>query len=288
MTDELIAVTGATRGVGRRVARRLADAGAVLRLVVRDPSRVPDLPGAGVARAGYDEPDAVRAALRDASTLFLVSAHEHPDRFGLHAGVVDAAVDAGVERIVYLSFLGAAPDATFTFARDHFHTEQHVRGTGVAFTFLRDNLYQDALPFFVGTDRVIRGPAGDGRVSAVARDDIADVAAAVLRQPGHEGRTYDVTGPEAITLHEAAEELTRATGRPVRYHPESLNEAYASRAHYDASEYELAGWVSSYAAIATGEMAAVSDTVARVAGHPPVSFARWLAANPKSIAHLRG
>jgi NAD(P)H dehydrogenase (quinone) len=288
MSDETIAVTGATRGVGRRVARRLSGAGATLRLVVRDPTRVPDLPGASVARAGYDEPPAVRAALRDVRTLFLVSAHEHPDRVSLHAGVVDAAVAAGVERIVYLSFLGAAPDATFTFARDHFHTEQHIRGTGVAFTFLRDNLYLDALPFFVGADRVIRGPAGDGRVSAVARDDIADVAAAVLLDPGHAGRTYDVTGPEAISLHDAAEDLTRATGRPVRYHPESLNEAYASRAHYEASEYEIAGWVTSYAAIAAGEMATVSDTVATVAGHPPVSFARWLAANPRSIAHLRG
>jgi NAD(P)H dehydrogenase (quinone) len=288
MTDETTAVTGATRGVGRRVARRLAGAGATVRLVVRDPTRVPDLPGTGVARASYDEPRAVRAALHEVRTLFLVSAHEHPDRVGLHAGVVDAAEAAGVTRIVYLSFLGAAPDATFTFARDHFHTEQHIRGTGAAFTFLRDSIYQDALPFFVGADRVIRGPAGQGRVSAVARDDIADVAAAVLLNPGHESRTYDVTGPEAITLHDAAEELTRATGRPVRYHAEQLNEAYASRAHYEASEYEIAGWVTSYAAIAAGEMATVSDTVAAVAGHPPVTFARWLAANPRSIAHLRG
>jgi NAD(P)H dehydrogenase (quinone) len=294
MTDQLVAVTGATRGVGRRVAQRLADAGVPARLVVRDPARAPDLPAADVARAAYDQPDAVRAALQDVTTLFLVSAHEHPDRVALHAGVVDAARAAGVARIVYLSFLGAAPDATFTFARDHFHTEQHIRRSGAAFTFLRDSLYLDVLPFFADREGVLRGPAGDGRVGAVARDDIADVAAAILRGSGpagtagdHDGRTYDLTGPAALTLHEVAAELTRATGRTVRYHPETIEEAYGSRARFGAAAYEVTGWVTSYTAIAAGEMDVVTDAVATLTGHPPMSFAGWLAANPHRLRHLR-
>ena len=75
---------------------------------------------------------------------------------------------------------GLSPAATFTFARDHWHTEEHIRETGVDFTFLRDNLYLDFVPGFVGEDGVIRGPAGDGSVAAVARDDVAEVAASVL------------------------------------------------------------------------------------------------------------
>jgi NAD(P)H dehydrogenase (quinone) len=284
--DTLIAVTAATGGLGGRVAHRLAAAGAVQRLVVRDPDRAPVLPGAEVVPARYDDPGTVRAALAGVDTLLFVSATEHPDRIGLHRGAIDAAIEAGVRRIVYTSFLAAAADATFTFARDHWHTEQHIRATGIPFTFLRNSLYQDVLPHFVGGDGAIRGPAGRGRFAPVARDDIADVAAAVLLNPAHAGHTYDLTGPAAITMAEVAEVLTSATGRPVRYHAETLDEAYGSRSHFDAPRWEVDGWVTTYAAIAAGELAAVTDTVSAVTGHPPMGFAQFLAANPETLTHL--
>ena len=162
----------------------------------------------------------MRAALSDIETLLLVSASESEDRIARHLSAVDAAVAAGVRRIVYISFVGAAAEATFTLARHHWRTEQHIRSTGIAFTFLRDNLYQDVLPYFVGADGVIRGPAGNGRVGFVARDDIADVAVAVLLDGSGEsdGQTYDLTGPQALTLHEVAAALSRASGREVSYH----------------------------------------------------------------------
>ena len=143
----------------------------------------------------------MRRALAGVKTFFMVSAHETADRVRQHIAAIDAAVAAGVERIVYLSFINAAPAATFTFARDHWHTEERVRAVGLRHTFLRDNMYMDLLPMMAGTDGAIRGPAGEGRVGAVARDDIADVVVAVLLGDAHDGRTYDVTGPEAITLH---------------------------------------------------------------------------------------
>jgi len=281
-----LAITGATGGLGGRVARRLADRGVAQRLVVRDPARAPELPGAEVARAAYDDGEAVRRALDGVDTLLLVSASEAVDRVRLHSGAVDAAVAAGVQRIVYVSFLACSPDATFTFARDHWHTEEHLRKTGVRHTFLRDSLYLDVFPLFAGGDGVIRGPAGDGRVAAVARDDVADVAVAVLLGDGHDGRTYDLTGPEAFTLQQAAEALSRASGRTVTYHAETLDEAYASRAGYGAPHWEVTGWVTTYAAIAAGELDLVSDTVATVAGHPPMDLAEFLRRNPATWRHL--
>jgi len=281
-----LAITGATGGLGGRVARRLADRGVAQRLVVRDPARAPELPGAEVARAAYDDGEAVRRALDGVDTLLLVSASEAVDRVRLHSGAVDAAVAAGVQRIVYVSFLACSPDATFTFARDHWHTEEHVRGSGMRHTILRDSLYLDAFPLFAGGDGVIRGPAGDGRVAAVARDDVADVAVAVLLGDGHDGRTYDLTGPEAFTLQQAAEALSRASGRTVTYHAETLDEAYASRAGYGAPHWEVTGWVTTYAAIAAGELDLVSDTVATVAGHPPMDLAEFLRRNPATWRHL--
>ncbi len=163
---------------------------------MRDASCARDIDGAEVVGgASYGDAAAMRGALEGAETVFLVSAGEARDRVDLHRTAVDAAVAAGVERIVYLSFLAAAPDCTFTFGRDHFHTEQHIREAGVRWTFLRDSLYLDYVPFFAGADGVIRGPAGDGRVGAVAREDVADVAAAVLSGHGHDGEAYPLTGP---------------------------------------------------------------------------------------------
>ena len=282
----VFAVTGATGGIGGRVARRLADAGAEQILIGRNPARAPQVPRSTVRTADFEDADGLRRALAGATSLLLVSAAEHPDRVRLHRQAVDAAVDVGISRIVYVSFLGAAPDATFTFARDHFATEEYLRSTGLATTFLRDSMYQDFLPFFADSSGVIRGPAGDGGVSAVARDDIADVATRVLLEPdGHDGRTYDVTGPEALTLHEVAEQLAAVSGRRVVYEPETESEAYASRAGQGA-DFEVAGWVSSYQAIATGELSSVSDTVATITGSPAQTFSDFLRRNPDSWRHL--
>jgi len=283
-----IAVTGATGGLGGRVAARLADLGVPQRLLVRDEARAPDLPEATVATfAGYDDTEGLRRALEGIDTLLLVSAAERADRVSLHRGAVDAAVAAGVERIVYTSFSGAAPDCTFTFGRDHFHTEEHIKAAGVGYTFLRDNLYLDFIPLLSGPDGVIRGPADDGRVAAVARDDIADVAAVVLTSRDHEGHSYDLTGPAALSLAEAAEELSRASGRLVTYEEETLEEAFASRRPSGAAEFEIEGWVSTYTAIAAGELEATSDCVARFLDRDPVALADWLRANPLSYGHLR-
>jgi NAD(P)H dehydrogenase (quinone) len=275
-----LAVTGSTGLLGGRVARRLAAAGTPQRLVVRDAARAPRLDGAQVAVASYGDAPAVRQALDGIDTVFMVSAAEDPNRVADHLTFLDAAVAAGVGHIVYVSFFGAAPDAAFTLARDHWATEQHLMATGVPHTILRDNLYQDFLPMLAGPDGVIRGPAEDGRVSAVAQDDVADVAAVVLSEPQrHDRLTYDLTGPEALTLAEIAGILTKAAGagRVYSYHPETIEQAYASRARYGAPQWQVDAWVSTYTAIARGEMAWVSDAVPLVTGHPATSLAQLLA-----------
>jgi uncharacterized protein YbjT (DUF2867 family) len=122
-------------------------------------------------------------------------------------------VAAGASRLVYLSFVAAAPDSTFSLGRHHWATEEHIRASGVAWTFLRMSMYMDFIPNFAGPDDVIRGPAGEGRVAAVLRDDLASAAAAVLKDPGaHAGAVYELTGPSALSLGEAAEALSRAWG----------------------------------------------------------------------------
>ncbi|MEU9608569.1 SDR family oxidoreductase [Streptomyces sp. NPDC048057] len=283
----VIAVTGATGKLGGRVARRLAARGVRTRLVGRDAGRLPQVEGGEHAQvAGYGDADAMRRACDGVGTLFLVSGHEDPGRVREHQIAVDSAVAAGVERVVYVSFLGASPDATFTFARDHWYTEEYVRASSLRYTFLRDSFYLGALAAMAGDDGVLRGPAGQGRVSAVAHDDVADAAVGVLLGEGHDSATYEITGPAAITLTEAAEELSRFAGRTVTYVAESEAEAYDSRASFGAPEWEVAGWVTSYRAIAAGEMATVSDAVVRLAGRPAQGFAEYLREHPRAYAHL--
>ncbi|HKH18477.1 MAG TPA: SDR family oxidoreductase [Solirubrobacteraceae bacterium] len=275
----MIAVTGATGYVGGRVARLLAERGVEQRLIVRDPARAPELPGAEVrAASGYGAGAELRAALQGATTLFLVPAAESADRVEQHKTAIDSAVAAGVERIVYLSFVGAAPTATFTLARHHWATEEHIRAAGVRFTFPRMNMYLDFMPQMVGHDGVIAGPAGDGRAALVARDDVADVVAAILTGEGHDGRTCDVTGREALSLADVAAQLSELWGKPIAYRPETIEEAWASRMSYGAPDWEVEGWVTSYAAIAAGELEAVSDTVERLAGHRPMTLGEYVRA----------
>jgi NAD(P)H dehydrogenase (quinone) len=291
-----IALTGATGALGHRVVDRLATAGGVrLRLVVRDAYRAPDVPGAEVVEnaGGYADGAGLAAALAGVDTLYLVSAAEAEDRLVQHYTAVDAAAAAGVQRIVYTSFLQAHADATFTLGRQHAFTEERIRTTGVRATFLRHGLYADFVPFFasvVDGQAVIAAPAGEGRASFVSRDDLADVAAAVLldRSGRFDGQALEVTGPEAITLDEAAAVLTEITGRPVEYRPETVEEAWASRRPSGHPDWEIEGWVTSYLAIAAGELSLVSDVVPEVTGHPPLTVAEHLRRHPEDWADLRG
>lgn len=267
-----VAITGVTGAIGGEVVRLLAgaDLRLDLRLLARDPSRAPDV-DTDVRRCDYADRASGVEALRGVDTLLMVSASESADRRGQHRTFVEAAAEAGVRRIVYTSFAGAAEDATFTLGRDHHDTEAAIRATGMEHTFLRDNFYLDVLPLFAGREGVIRGPAGDGRVAAVARADVAAVAAAVLRDPApHAGAAYELSGPEALTMTEVAERAGRVLGRDLRFVDETVEEAWASRraAYPDAPDWQLEAWVSTYTAIADGSCATVTDAVARVTVRP--------------------
>ena len=147
--DELpsLAVTGSTGAVGGQVAGILAASGVPQRLLARTVAKVPSLDDAvAVPFTGYRDHDSSLAALRGTTTLLMVSAAESADRLDEHKAFVDAAAEAGVRHVVYTSFCAAAPDCTFTLGRDHYATEQHIRASGMDWTFLRDNFYLDFLP----------------------------------------------------------------------------------------------------------------------------------------------
>lgn len=294
-----IAITGATGHIGGLVTARLAAEMPGLRLIGRNSDRLrrlADFTQAETVQAEYGDTEAMQNALRGITTVFFVSATESDARQQDHATVVAAARTVGVRRIIYLSFLGAAPDATFTHAQVHYATEQRIVESGLAYTFVRDAFYQAAVAHFAGEDGEIKGPAGDGMLNPVAHDDVADVVAALLRSAAaadaddtpspHDGQTYTLTGPETMTFSGVARVLADVAGRPVRYIEETVDEAYASRAPYQAPKVEMDAWVSTYTAVAAGEMDLTTDTVQRLTGHPATSLRDYLQAHPDSHAHL--
>ena len=272
-----LALTGATGHIGGRAARLLGST--VSRLVVRDAARAPRIDGdPEVREAEYGDHLATLAALEGVEVLLMVSGAEAEHRRAAQRDFVTAAAEAGVRHVVYTSFDGAAPNAVFTLGRDHWDTEQAIRDSGMAFTMLRDSFYSDLFPVCAGDAGVITGPAGDGRVAAVARADVADVAAAVLADPtAHEGAAYTLTGPEAISFADAAERMTALLGRPLRYVDQTLQEAYDSRRALSDEQWQLDAWVSTYTAIAEDALAAVSGDVERLTGHPARTLEQALA-----------
>jgi uncharacterized protein YbjT (DUF2867 family) len=265
----VIVVTGATGNVGGLVAHELAAREVPMRLLVRDPARAPQLPGAEVVAANYS-PTRLAAALRPGDRVFMVSIHDSPARrVPLHRAFAEAAARAGVAHVVYLSFCNAGPDAIFLHARAHGETEAILAETGVPFTAIRNTMYADEMPGWFDPDNVAREPGGDGRMSFSWRPDLARAIATVLTEDGHEGRAYDVVTPSSVSLGELAEIASRASGREFRYEPTS-DEYWVDRWRAAGREdWNLDVGLSVYAALRAGEFDVVTDDYETVTGGKP-------------------
>jgi len=283
----MILVTGATGQIGRRVARLLVDEGHAPRLMVRNLGKVPGLPGAEVVRADYAEPETLDSAFAGIETALLVSGYAAPgERARLHRNAIEAAARAGVGHVVYTSFQGASPESRFPMSRDHFETEGYLAQSGVAYTALRDSFYLDLIPDMFGEAGVMRGPAGRGRAAWVSRDDVARVAFAVLKNPSLGSGVFDLTGAEALTMEETAERMSSLAGRELRYEEETVEEGRAWRSRLGAPDWEVDTWLGSYEAIAAGELAATSDTIARITDRRPETLEEYFSAHPELLAPL--
>lgn len=273
----VIALTGVTGHLGGIVAQELAEAGLATRHLARRPEKAAKLAGAEVYKAAFEHSAEAVVALKGVDILLMVSAAENPHRLQQHKDFIDAAREAGVKHIVYTSFYNAAPDATFTLARDHAATEDYIKENGFAYTFLRDNFYID---FFVDLCREygeIKGPAASGKVSAVLRSDVAQVATAILKNPDQwRNQTLNMTGPEELTLAEMAQQASQILGKDIPYIEETVEQAYESRKVWPAEDWEYDSWVSTYTAIAKGEQAGLSSDIERVLERKPISFAAYL------------
>ena len=269
----MIGITGVTGNIGSYVADLVDKKGIASVHLARSPKRAKVYASAEIRKIVYANTPEVVEALKGIDTLLMVSARENPERVKEHKDFLDAAKLAGVQHIVYTSFYGADEKATFTLSRDHAQTESYIKELGFTYTFLRDNFYLDFLIDMALENEEIRGPAGSGLVSAVARKDTSRVAAEILLNPKEwENQSLNLTGPEDLSMEEIVALLSNQTGKDITYVDESVEEAYESRKKWTAQTWEYDAWVSTYTAIKVGEQAGVSTDIEKVLRHPASSL----------------
>ena len=272
----MILITGATGNNGVEVVKGLAAMGKSIRAMGRKKPEEDDALAAGVehAVADFDDAGSLRRALAGVDRAFLVTpssekVEEQQLRF------VGLAREAGVKHVVYLSQLHAKRDSPVRFLRYHAAVEEALATSGMAFTNLRPNLYMQGLLLFkqmIASQGKIAAPMGQAPVSVVDVRDIAAVAVAALAKPGHEGKSYDITGPEGLTHAQMAEELSQTLGKPVAF--ENISGAAMREALlcFHMPEWQTDGLVEDYEHYSRGEATTLSTAVQDVTGLKPKTF----------------
>ena len=272
-----IAVTGVTGNLGGMVSRLCKKNGIEVRNLARNVEKVEKLGFSNVFKSSYDKSEDTVKSLKGIEVLFMVSGSENPNRVQQHKDFIDAAKIAEVSHIIYLSFYNASKNSIFTLGRDHYATEEYIKENGFKYTFLRDNFYVD---FFVDLCREygeIKGPAGNGKVSAVVRSDVSEVVAKILENPGKcENQTLNMTGPEELSMDEIVKTVSKYFGKEIKYIEETVEEAYESRKIWKAEQWEYDSWVSTYTSISENEQSGISNDIEKVLGRKATSLVEYL------------
>jgi len=293
-------VTGASGRLGRMVTDELLEHlhPAELILTTRNPSALARLAARGthVRYADFDQPETLAKAFEDGDRMLLISTLSVGRRAIQHRNAIEAAVKTGVKHIAYTSSGGAHPDNPALVIRDHLETEDALVHSGVAFTILRDALYAEVPVTQIGPRALATGKwiasAGDGKIGFVAKSDCVACAARVLTSRGHEGNTYEITGPELLSYRDAAALTSQLGGKPIEYVVvtdeqmlESLIGAGVPRHYQEGMATPGVGTSSaedivSYERGIRGNYFAVkSDDVLRILGRPPLSLRQVFEAN---------
>ena len=266
-----IVITGASGRIGRRTAELLGPTGQRLRLMSREPDKVPAIRNAETVYGDFADRPSLDWAFAGADTILVISGSAPPgERAESHRNAFEAAKRAQATHVVYLSLQGAARDSKYPYSRDHYQSEEYLAQSGVQFTALRNAFYMDMFLDLFDGDGVVRGPAGEGRGAFVSREDVARTAAAVVNAPP--GGIHDVTGPEALIVGKVAQRLSKLTGRKLRFEDETAEamRRRLSETGTPITKIELSvGW---FEAIGAGELQRPSDTVRRFTGTAPLSL----------------
>jgi uncharacterized protein YbjT (DUF2867 family) len=275
----MILITGATGNVGSQLVKTLSKRGEHARVLIRCRARAQAiaLPGIEFAEGDFTRQDTFVRALEGIDRLFLLipssSEVEQQQR-----NLVDAAKRSGVRHVVKLSQFGAYAQSTGRFQRYHGAVEDYIHNSGIEYTFLRPNLFMQGLLNFreaISAQGAFCIAAGDAKVSIVDVRDIAAIAALALTESGHEGKIYEITGPESLTHTEMADRLSEAIGKSVKYLNISPDMMRQGLLGLGMPAWQADGLVEDYDLYRRGEAAKVTSTVREVTGIVPIAFSQF-------------
>ena len=276
----MILVTGGTGTTGREIVGELQRLGAKgVRALVRDPVRALFIRDAGfeTVEGDFGRPETLGGALEGVERALLLTPPS-PRTFELQRDFIAAAKRAGVRHVVKFSAFGADSGAPEGFGKWHGQAEDYLKESGLSWTMLRPNFFMQNL---LGQARQIAAegriyqPVGDARASFIDVRDIAAVAARALVEEGHEGKTYLLTGPEALSYHEVAAKLSETTGREVAYVPITPAQFRAGALAAGLPEWLVAALERLNEIFAAGRAAEVTDYVRAVGKKEPTTFDRF-------------
>ncbi|HEX8441775.1 SDR family oxidoreductase [Archangium sp.] len=278
-----ILVTGATGTIGSQLLSALkGQQDLTVRAAVRSATKAESIKGGNVTPVDfeYTNSEQMQKAVEGVEKLFLITPFSQ-DQVDLGARLIDFAKAAGVKHVVKLSAMGADFAPGIQLGRWHRTLERYIAGSGMTYTFVRPNNFMENFVNFYGPaqDGNIYLPWGQGACSFIAGADVAAVAAAALTSSGHENKAYDVTGPEAFTIAQAAATLGEVTGRKIQY--VEVPEAAARNAMLDGGmpAWMVDGMMELHGINKAGYAAQVTDTVQKLTGRAPTSFAQFAKQN---------
>ena len=274
-----ILVIGATGRTGGEMARQLRAADISTRALVRNLDKAKSLEDLGIHLIEGDltQQDSVEEALEGVNGVFL-AAPNTPSQISWYENVFDAAETIEGIRIVKISGFTASLTAPALGHRIHGQTDELLRQSGLTYTILRPNVFFQNIFQMAGDIRQngkFSRPAGNAPISMIDISDIAAAACASLASDDHLGKTYDLTGPEALTYHDAADILSRLLGKTVKYVPVSVDEAVAGMVNGGMREEEAKQRAETMSQFATGAYAPITEELPDILGRPARNFEQF-------------
>jgi len=276
----VILITGATGNNGQELIRQLTAMGHRVRALVRKPAEAAKLDGANVEAVpgDFDLPETLESALEGVEKAFLLT--PVAERFvQWQKDFIEAAQSAKIKHLVKFSGMGAHARSVSELLKLHAETDEILRSSGVPFTILQPNSFHQNMLSSANTIKaqsVFYWPLKDASQSTVDVRDISAVAAKVFTSSGHEGKTYVITGPEALTFQQAAEKLSSVLGRKIQYVDVPISAAADGMRNSGMPDWNVHAVSDLLAYFATGAAATVTDTVPRLLGRPATSFEQFV------------
>lgn len=284
-----ILVTGATGNLGGAVINSLLNKTnpgnivALVRDLESDKAKELKAKGIAVRKGDYNDHISLVNAFMDIDKLYFVSGSDVVNRNKQHKTVIDASKEAGVKHVIYTSVPRKNETATSPLAvitDSHLKTESWLKESGLTYTFLKHNIYLEMLPIFLGEQLLETGtayfPAGEGKVGFTSRLDMAEAAAAILTGEGHENKSYDITNNKAVSFHQIAKEVSKASGKAINYVSPSPEEYISTLSAAGVPAEYVHMFAGLGEAFKQQELDQTNDVIETLTGRKPLSAARFL------------